>query len=96
MLKLENLTDVPGEYLQSRYDGTNFSGIRSGEWFDKETKLVHQIYGVMSGVLSIVLYTDTTAVGCFGNHSLKPIYMAIGNSHSLKKSIRTCVETFTQ
>jgi hypothetical protein len=44
-----------------------------------------------AGVLALILYTDGTAVGMFGSHSMKPIYMALGNGG--KKDYRSTIQT---
>ena len=92
-LFVENNHSVRG-YFSSQHDGVRFGSIRSGTWFHEATLSAQKTHNSKNtGVLGLILYTDGTAVGMFGKHSMKPIYMAFANCDSYRSSIR-CIGFF--
>jgi hypothetical protein len=80
---------IPESYFLPEPHNGCFSTLRSGKWFHEAFTEIKKKHSSISrvGLLSLIVYTDATAVGPFGNHHMKPIYMAFGNCSRYSNSI---------
>jgi hypothetical protein len=79
----------PESYFSPEDMDGYYGSIRSGKWFHAAFEEVQKLNESVAnlGLLSLIVYTDATAVGAFGNHSMKPIYISFGNSVCYSDSI---------
>jgi hypothetical protein len=58
-----------------------FDEIVTADWFKHSEEHVRRVHGDSKKVLSVILYIDGVTVDFFGNISLMPIMLTIGNFH---------------
>jgi hypothetical protein len=58
-----------------------FDEIFTADWFKHSEEQVRRVHGEEKKVLSVILYIDGVTVDFFGNISLMPIMLTIGNFH---------------
>jgi hypothetical protein len=73
--------DIQMDYLRKTDESGEqmYDEIYTGDWFRDTQQHVRGTYGPSKKVLSVILYVDGVTVDFFGNVSLIPVMMTIGN-----------------